>query len=29
MEKGYTYKDKVIRHTKVIVSEEKSTEPEE
>ena len=29
MEKGYTYKDKVIRHAKVIVSEEKSTEPKE
>ena len=27
MEKGYTYKDKVIRHAKVIVIEEKSTEP--
>jgi len=26
VEKGYIYKDKVIRHTKVIVSEEKSTE---
>lgn len=29
MEKGYTYKDKVIRHAKVIVSEEKSSEPKE
>ena len=29
IEKGYTYKDKVIRHAKVIVSEEKSSEPEE
>ena len=29
MEKGYTYKDKVIRHAKVIVSEEKSGEPKE
>ena len=29
MEKGYTYKDKVIRHAKVVVSEEKSSEPEE
>jgi len=29
MEKGYTYKDKVIRHTKVVVSEEKSNEPKE
>ena len=29
MEKGYTYKDKVIRHTKVVVSEEKSSEPKE
>ena len=29
MEKGYTYKDKVIRHTKVIVSEEKSSEPKD
>jgi len=27
MEKGYTYKDKVIRHAKVVVSEEKSSEP--
>ena len=26
IEKGYTYKDKVIRHSKVIVSEEKSKE---
>ena len=26
IEKGYLYKDKVIRHTKVIVSEEKSSE---
>jgi len=29
IEKGYTYKDKVIRHAKVIVSEEKSSEPNE
>ncbi len=29
IEKGYTYKDKVIRHAKVIVSEEKSSEPKE
>lgn len=29
IEKGYTYKDKVIRHAKVVVSEETSTEPEE
>ncbi len=29
MEKGYTYKDKVIRHAKVVVSEEKSSEPKE
>ena len=29
MEKGYTYKDKVIRHAKVVVSEEKSDEPKE
>ena len=29
MEKGYTYKDKVIRHAKVVVSEEKSSETEE
>jgi len=29
IEKGYTYKDKVIRHSKVVVSEETSTEPEE
>jgi len=29
IEKGYTYKDKVIRHAKVVVSEEKSSEPEE
>ncbi len=29
MEKGYTYKDKVIRHAKVIVSEEESSEPKE
>jgi molecular chaperone GrpE len=29
MEKGYTYKEKVIRHAKVIVSEEKSSEPKE
>jgi molecular chaperone GrpE len=28
LEKGYTYKDKVIRHAKVVVSEEISTEPE-
>lgn len=29
LEKGYTYNDKVIRHTKVIVSEEKSSAAEE
>lgn len=29
MEKGYTYKDKVIRHAKVVVSEEKGSEPKE
>ena len=29
MEKGYTYKDKVIRHAKVVVSEEKSSESKE
>jgi len=29
IEKGYTYKDKVIRHAKVIVSEEKSSETKE
>ncbi len=29
VEKGYTYKDKVIRHAKVIVSEEKGSEPNE
>jgi len=29
MEKGYTYKDKVIRHAKVVVSEEKSSETKE
>lgn len=29
MEKGYTYKDKVIRHAKVIVSEDKSSESKE
>ena len=29
IEKGYTYKDKVIRHAKVVVSEEKSDEPKE
>lgn len=27
VEKGYLYKDKVIRHAKVVVSEEKSDEP--
>ncbi len=29
IEKGYMYKDKVIRHAKVIVSEETSEEPEQ
>lgn len=29
IEKGYTYKDKVIRHTKVIVSEEKNSSEKE